>query len=167
MHRIPNRKISLLGTLLLGFLWFGTLILGTLYLHQCLCVGGSSFFRADYRHWVKGNQPSSLNFCCTGQCFCVGACILIWFSCFIIVIQHSVLWIPVLRIHDILGWIRIRIRGCMPLTNGSGSGSFYLRHWPSRWQQKTNFFTQFFLLMSFEATFTSFFKDKSSKKVTK
>jgi hypothetical protein len=28
----------------------------------------------------------------------------------------------VLRIHDILGWIRIRIRGSMPLTNGSGSG---------------------------------------------
>jgi hypothetical protein len=32
----------------------------------------------------------------------------------------------VLRIHDILGWIRIRIRGSMPLTNGSGS--FYFRH---------------------------------------
>jgi hypothetical protein len=31
----------------------------------------------------------------------------------------------VLRIHDILGWIRIRIRihRSMPLTNGSGSGS--------------------------------------------
>jgi hypothetical protein len=28
----------------------------------------------------------------------------------------------VLRIHDILGWIRIRIPGSMPLTNGSGSG---------------------------------------------
>ncbi len=32
---------------------------------------------------------------------------------------------PVLRIHDILVWIRIWIRGSMPLTNGSGSGSFY------------------------------------------
>jgi hypothetical protein len=31
---------------------------------------------------------------------------------------------PVLRIHDILGWIRIWIRGSMPLTNGSGSGTF-------------------------------------------
>ena len=31
---------------------------------------------------------------------------------------------PVLRIHDILVWIRIR--GSMPLTNGSGS--FYFRH---------------------------------------
>jgi hypothetical protein len=32
---------------------------------------------------------------------------------------------PVSRIHDILVWFRIRIRGSMPLTNGSGSGSFY------------------------------------------
>ena len=29
----------------------------------------------------------------------------------------------VLRIHDILGWIRIRIPGSMPLTNRSGFGS--------------------------------------------
>ncbi len=47
-----------------------------------------------------------------------------------------------LRIHDILGWIRIR--GSMPLTNGSGSGFFYFRHWPSRCQQKTNFFNTIF-----------------------
>ncbi len=35
---------------------------------------------------------------------------------------------PVLRIHDILGWIQMRIwiRGSMPLTNGSGS--CYFRH---------------------------------------
>jgi hypothetical protein len=35
-----------------------------------------------------------------------------------------------LRIHDILGWIRIQTRGSMPLTNGfgSGSGSCYFRH---------------------------------------
>jgi hypothetical protein len=36
------------------------------------------------------------------------------------------------RIHDILGWIRIRIRGSMPLACGSGfgfgSGSFYFHH---------------------------------------
>ncbi len=57
----------------------------------------------------------------------------------------------------------------MPLTNGSGfgsgSGSCYFRHWPSRCQQKTNFLTQFFLLITvlFEGTFTSFFKDKSQK----
>jgi hypothetical protein len=42
--------------------------------------------------------------------------------------------VPVLRIHDILVWIRIRmrIRGSMPLTNGSGfgsgCGSFYFHH---------------------------------------
>jgi hypothetical protein len=38
----------------------------------------------------------------------------------------------VLRIHDILGWILIRIwiRGSMPLTNGFGFGSgyCYFRH---------------------------------------
>jgi hypothetical protein len=34
--------------------------------------------------------------------------------------------LPVLRIHDIL--VCIRIRGSMPLTNGSGSGSFYFHH---------------------------------------
>ena len=56
---------------------------------------------------------------------------------------------PVLRIHDILGWIRIRIRRSMPLTNGSGSGSCYFRHLPSRCQPKTNFLTQFFLLIFF------------------
>ncbi len=33
---------------------------------------------------------------------------------------------PVFRIHDILMWIEIRIRGSMPLTNGSGS--CYFRH---------------------------------------
>ncbi len=43
----------------------------------------------------------------------------------------------VFRIHDILVWIRIR--GSMPLNNGSGCGSFYFHHWPSRCQQKTNF----------------------------
>ena len=30
---------------------------------------------------------------------------------------------PVFRIHNILGWIQIRIRGSMPLTKGFGSGS--------------------------------------------
>jgi hypothetical protein len=30
----------------------------------------------------------------------------------------------VFRIHDIFVWIRIGIRGSMPLTNGSGSGSW-------------------------------------------
>ncbi len=33
-------------------------------------------------------------------------------------------------------WIRIRIRGSMSLTNGSGPGSCYFHHWPSRCQWK-------------------------------
>jgi hypothetical protein len=74
---------------------------------------------------------------------------------------------PVLRIHDILVWIRIRIwiRGSMPLTNGSesGSGSCYFRHWPSRCQQKTNFLIFFCCFLLFKGTFTSFFKDKKLK----
>jgi hypothetical protein len=44
-----------------------------------------------------------------------------------------------------------------------GSGSCYFRHWPLRCQQKTNFLHNFFCLLLFEATFTSFFKDKKSK----
>ncbi len=46
-----------------------------------------------------------------------------------------------------------------------GSGSFYFRHWLSRCQQKTKH--NFFSLWLFEATFTSFFKDINSKRVTK
>jgi hypothetical protein len=37
-------------------------------------------------------------------------------------------FLTVFRIHDILVWIRIRIRGSMPLTNGSGFESCYFRH---------------------------------------
>ncbi len=48
--------------------------------------------------------------------------------------QFIYLYKPVLRINDILVWIRIG--GAMPLTNWSGS--CYFRHWPSRRQQKTN-----------------------------
>ncbi len=50
--------------------------------------------------------------------------------------------LAVFRIRDILERARIRIRGSVPLTNGSGSGSF--RQWPSRHQQK---FSLFFLLI--------------------
>jgi hypothetical protein len=64
---------------------------------------------------------------------------------------HAPLFPSVLRIHDILGWIRIR--GSMPqlrlMDSDPGSGSCYFRHWPSRCQQKTNFLTQFFLLITF------------------
>ncbi len=69
--------------------------------------------------------------------------------------------LAVLRIHAILMWIRIRIRGSLPLTDGSGFGSrsFYFHHWPSRRPQKTNI-----CILLFEGTFTSFFKDKKSKR---
>jgi hypothetical protein len=64
---------------------------------------------------------------------------------------------PVFWIHDILVWVRIRIRESMPLTIGSGFGSgsgSWIRilpvcHWPARCQQKTNFLTQLFLLVTF------------------
>jgi hypothetical protein len=69
-------------------------------------------------------------------------------------------------IHDILMWIRIR--GSMPLTidPNPGSGSCYFRHWPSRCLQKL-IFKQFFFLLLFEDTFTSFFKDKKYKRSNK
>ncbi len=75
-------------------------------------------------------------------------------------LSQAVFWI-----HDILVWIRIRIRGSMPLTNGSGSCNFC--HWPSRCQQKTNFLTQFFLLVTFWRHIYIIIKDKKSKRVTK
>ncbi len=53
----------------------------------------------------------------------------------------------VFRIHDVLVWIRIW--RSMLLTNGSGSGPSYFRHWPSRCRQKTNFLTQFFPALRF------------------
>ncbi len=68
----------------------------------------------------------------------------------------------VLRNIDILGWIRIR--GSMPLTNGSGSGSCYFRHYPSRCQQKTYFLTQYFGLLLFKLHLHHFSKIKSQKK---
>jgi hypothetical protein len=73
---------------------------------------------------------------------------------------------PVLRIHGILVWIRIWIwiRGSMPLINGSGCGSGSCYFPPSRCQQKTNFFVKnFFCLLLFEGSFTSFSKIKSKR----
>ncbi len=58
---------------------------------------------------------------------------------------------PVFRIHDMLVWIRIR--GSMPLTNGSGIDL-----------QDANKKT---ILSLFEGRFTSFFKDKNSKRSNK
>ncbi len=69
---------------------------------------------------------------------------------------------PVLRIHDILVWIRIRIRGSMPLTNGF----CYFCHWRSRYQQKT-IFLKIFSAYCFLKVHLHHFKDKKSKRVTK
>jgi hypothetical protein len=63
-----------------------------------------------------------------------------------------------LRIRDIM--VRIRVRTTderIRIDNIYGSGSYYFRQWPSRWQLKYNFL-KIFLLLLFEATFTSFFK---------
>ncbi len=63
-----------------------------------------------------------------------------------------------MRIHDILVWIRIR--GSMPLTNGSGSGS----------PDPSIFIIDLlyiFCILLFEVAFTSFFKDKKSKRSNK
>ncbi len=73
----------------------------------------------------------------------------------------------VLRIHDILVWIRIRIwiRGSMPLTYGSGfgSGSFYFHHWSSRCQQKTNLKKSFPAYYFLKVLLHQFSKIKSKK----
>ena len=60
------------------------------------------------------------NFCTENQLLFTSSCSPNLFKCFF----------SVLGIHDILRWIRIRIRGSMPLTNGSGFGfgSCYFRH---------------------------------------
>ncbi len=56
----------------------------------------------------------------------------------------------VLRIHDILVWIRIR--GSMPLNNGSGSGSCY-SSLTFKTQTKNRFFFKFFCLLRFEGRY--------------
>jgi len=69
---------------------------------------------------------------------------------------------------SVLVWIRIR--GSMPLTNGSGFGSvcgfgsFYFHHWPSRCQQKTNFLISIFLHITFWRYFYIIFQIWKVKK---
>jgi hypothetical protein len=71
--------------------------------------------------------------------------------------------ITVLRIHDIL--VRIRIRKTMLLTNGSGSGSFYFHHWPSRCQRKTYLKKSFSACYFLKVRLHHFSKLKSQKDV--
>ncbi len=61
---------------------------------------------------------------------------------------------------------RIRIRGSMPMTNGSGSWSCYFLLWPSRCQQKTNL-KKVFCILLFEGHLHNFLKIKGQKEVTK
>ncbi len=48
-----------------------------------------------------------------------------------------------------------------------GSGSCCFRHWPSRCQKKTNFLTQFFLLITFWSCIYIIFQRKKVKKSRK
>ncbi len=78
-------------------------------------------------------------------------------------LEHISQSLPVLRIHDIL--VSIRIRGYMPLTNGSGS--CYFHHWPSRRQQKTNLKKSFSAYNFLKVHWNHFSKIISQKEVTK
>jgi hypothetical protein len=77
----------------------------------------------------------------------------------------------VLRIHKILVWIQIRIRGSMPLTSGcgsgsesgNGSGSCYFRHKPSKRKQKTYFFKSLSAYYCLKVHLHNFSKIKSQK----
>jgi hypothetical protein len=71
--------------------------------------------------------------------------------------QNNIGLPAVLRIHDILGWIRIRIRGSMPLINGSGSESWILLFSPSTFN--TIFSAYYFLKVRLH----HFLKIKSQK----
>ncbi len=79
------------------------------------------------------------------------------------------LFSPVLRmtLHDIFVWIRIR--GSMPLTNGSWSGfesgSCYFRHWPSRCQQTLILFKIFSAYYFLKVHLHHFSKIKSQKEL--
>ncbi len=60
------------------------------------------------------------------------------------------------------GTVRIRIRGSVPLTYGSGSCFF--RQWLTRCQQKIIFFQRFFAYYYQEDTMISVFIDKKTKR---
>jgi hypothetical protein len=73
--------------------------------------------------------------------------------------ELSISFFAVFRNRDLL--VRIRIRGSVPLTNGSGPESCFFR--PSvTFKTPTKSFFSSFLLLHFEGTFTSFIKDKKT-----
>jgi hypothetical protein len=67
---------------------------------------------------------------------------------------------PVFRIHDILVWIRIRMRGSMSKADGSGSCLF--RYWLQ--DAKKTFIYKFFCILLLEGTFTSFLRSHNDTK---
>jgi hypothetical protein len=90
-----------------------------------------------------------------------------WYTFLSTVVSHvsriSVKSIPFkreLQIRDTV--VRIRIRGSVPLTYGSGFGSCSFRQLPARCQQIIILFFYVFCLLLFEGTSTSVFKDKKS-----
>jgi hypothetical protein len=81
-------------------------------------------------------------------------------------------YIGMLRIHDILVWIRIRIRGSRPLTNGSGSGSWirillFSSLAFKMLKQKTNLQKSYSTYYFWNEHLHHFSKIKSQKEVTK
>jgi hypothetical protein len=79
-------------------------------------IGAHRRGRGGHRHWQVGRMPDT-NLRSKGVKDCTFLKIGRQRSC---PLPQS-LSIAVLQIHDILVWIRIQIRGSMPLTNGSGS----------------------------------------------
>ncbi len=78
------------------------------------------------------------------------------------------LFLTVFLIHDILVWIRIRIRGSMPLTNGSGFGSWIrILLFPSLTLQmpaKNKFFSTVFSAFYFLKVHLHYFSKIKSQK---
>jgi hypothetical protein len=87
----------------------------------------------------------------------------------VFVLQLVNIWSSV-RIHDILVWIRIRTRGSMPLTNINSDPdpdpAFFVIDLQDV-NKKLIHLKKCFCLLLFEGTFTSFFKDKKSKRIIK
>ncbi len=88
-------------------------------------------------------------------------CILV--SLFILNKQcHLGLFTIVLWNRDIL--VRIRNRGSVPFTYGSGSGYCFFRQWLTKTQRKIRLFFKVFLLITFWRYITSVFIHKKSKR---
>ncbi len=112
--------------------------------HICTCYFKGVFLTFTYRlykHSHTPTPPTRFHQLTHAQCmFCNLEISLVRLTFAVFSCRRGAYYF-MLRIHDILGWIRIR--GSMSLTNGSGSGSCYFRHWPSR--RHTIFSAYYFL----------------------